>query len=60
MTFCPNHHPGQFLGWCADDDGMPHLGIRCLVCGLWLRWLPPDLKDAPEIPHPLIPFRETK
>ena len=37
---CPEH--GQVdlaLEWCAGDAGRVHLGARCPVCRLWLRWV---------------------
>ncbi len=43
---CPDHGPVEpRLAWCRSD-GL-HLGGRCRVCNLWLKWLPADTKGAP-------------
>ena len=42
---CPDH--GKVtprLAWCRAD-GL-HLGGRCPVCDLWLKWLPADTPSA--------------
>lgn len=55
---CPDHGSVEaVLEWCASDDRNVHLGARCPVCRLWLRWLA-TRRGAPRLPDDVPVFEK--